>query len=141
LTLRSKPKAAGLILRLYEQETASRESEEIGFGNSPINVWVRNADCEPVHCLPGVDRTIGRSRAMTGRDILLMQGSQLMLGWLVIATIANRPWSLVKWQGVLCRSVHHLDHRGLVLFPERSFVDGNCRRRRRGRVGFVRKDE
>jgi hypothetical protein len=37
--------------------------------------------------------------------------------------------------------VHHLDHRGLVLFPERSFVDSNCRRRRRGRVGFVRKDE
>src|SRR3981189_359371 len=41
---------------------------------------------------------------LTGRDILLMQGSQLMLGWLVIATIANRPWSLVKWRGVLCRS-------------------------------------
>jgi len=37
--------------------------------------------------------------------------------------------------------VHHLDHRGLVLFPERSFVDGNCRRWRRGRMGFVRKDE
>jgi len=54
---------AGLILRLYEQETASRESEEIGLGNSAINVWVRNADCEPFHCLPGVDRTIGRSRA------------------------------------------------------------------------------
>ena len=29
----------------------SRESEEIGFGNSAINVWVQNADCEPVHCL------------------------------------------------------------------------------------------
>ena len=41
---------------------------------------------------------------LTGRDILLMRGSQLMLGWLVIATIANRPWSLVKWRGVLCRS-------------------------------------
>jgi hypothetical protein len=41
---------------------------------------------------------------LTGRDILLMQDSQLMLGWLVIATIANRPWSLVKWRGVLCRS-------------------------------------
>ena len=41
---------------------------------------------------------------LTRRDILLMRGSQLMLGWLVIATIANRPWSLVKWRGVLCRS-------------------------------------
>jgi hypothetical protein len=33
---------------------------------------------------------------LTARDILLMQGSQLMLGWLEIATLANRPWSLVK---------------------------------------------
>ena len=33
---------------------------------------------------------------LIGRDILLMQGSQLTLGWLLIATIANRPWSLVK---------------------------------------------
>lgn len=33
---------------------------------------------------------------LIGRDILLMQGSQLMLGWLIIATIVNRPWSLVK---------------------------------------------
>src|SRR6202023_4124133 len=41
---------------------------------------------------------------LTGRDILLMQGSQLMLGWLVIVTIANRPWSLAKRRGALCRS-------------------------------------
>jgi hypothetical protein len=33
---------------------------------------------------------------LIGRDILQLQGSQLILGWLVIATIANRPWSLVK---------------------------------------------
>ena len=33
---------------------------------------------------------------LIGRDIFLMQGSQLTLGWLVIATVANRPWSLVK---------------------------------------------
>ena len=39
---------------------------------------------------------------LIGRDILLMQGSQLMLGWLVIATIANRPWFVVKWRGALC---------------------------------------
>ena len=41
---------------------------------------------------------------LTGSDILHMQGSQLMLGWLVIATIANWPWSLVKWRGVICGS-------------------------------------
>jgi hypothetical protein len=40
---------------------------------------------------------------LIARDIILMQGSQLMLGWLVIATIANRPWSLVKWRGGKCR--------------------------------------
>jgi hypothetical protein len=33
---------------------------------------------------------------LIGRDILLTQGSQLILGWLVVATILNRPWSLVK---------------------------------------------
>jgi hypothetical protein len=33
---------------------------------------------------------------LIGRDILLMQGSQLILGWLVVATILNRPWALVK---------------------------------------------
>jgi hypothetical protein len=52
------------------------------------------------------------------RDILLMQGSQLMLGWLVVATIANRPWSPVKWRDALC-----------VGCVERSGL--------RGRVGFV----
>ena len=46
---------------------------------------------------------------LTGRDILLMQGSQLMLGWLVIATIANRPWSLVKWRGGKCRGASKRD--------------------------------
>jgi hypothetical protein len=40
---------------------------------------------------------------LTGSDIRLMQGSQLMLGWLVIATTANRPWSLVKSRGGNCR--------------------------------------
>jgi hypothetical protein len=35
---------------------------------------------------------------LIGRNILPMQGSQLILGWLVIATIVNRPWSLVKWR-------------------------------------------
>jgi hypothetical protein len=38
---------------------------------------------------------------LTGRDIPLMQGSQLMLGWLVVVIILNRPWSLVKWWGTL----------------------------------------
>jgi hypothetical protein len=33
---------------------------------------------------------------LVGRDILQMQRSQLILGWLVIATILNRPWSTVK---------------------------------------------
>ena len=41
---------------------------------------------------------------LIGRDILSMQGSQLVLGWLVIATIAYRPWSLVKWRGARCGS-------------------------------------
>jgi hypothetical protein len=45
---------------------------------------------------------------LIGRDILQMQGFQLILGWLVIATIANRPWSLVKLRGVLC--VYLSDH-------------------------------
>jgi hypothetical protein len=38
---------------------------------------------------------------LTARDIPLMQGSQLMLGWLVVVIILNRPWSLVKWRGTL----------------------------------------
>jgi hypothetical protein len=54
---------AGLNLRLYEQETASRELEEIGFSNGAINVWVQDVDRELLHCLPGADRTIGRYRA------------------------------------------------------------------------------
>jgi hypothetical protein len=33
---------------------------------------------------------------LIGREILLMQSSQLSLGWLVIVAIANRPWSLAK---------------------------------------------
>jgi hypothetical protein len=37
-------------MRLYEQEAASRELEEIGFGNSAINVRVWDADCELFHC-------------------------------------------------------------------------------------------
>ena len=39
---------------------------------------------------------------LIGRDILQMQRSQLILGWLVISTIVNRPWSIVKWRGALC---------------------------------------
>ena len=55
------------------------------------------------------------------RDILLTQGSELMLGWLVVATIANRPWSPVKWRDALCVGcVERCRCRGL-----------------RGRVGFV----
>jgi hypothetical protein len=46
-------------------------------------------------CQELIVQSVDLARLM-GRDILLMQGSQLMLGWLVIATIANRPWSLVK---------------------------------------------
>ena len=41
---------------------------------------------------------------LIGRDILQMQRSQLILGWLIIATIVNRPWSTVKSRGVLCVS-------------------------------------
>jgi hypothetical protein len=39
---------------------------------------------------------------LIGRDILQMQRSQLILGWLVISTIVNRPWSIVKWRGARC---------------------------------------
>jgi hypothetical protein len=42
---------------------AGREPEAFGFGNSAINVWVRDADCELFHCLTAADRTIDRSRA------------------------------------------------------------------------------
>ena len=35
--------------------------------------------------------------------------------------------------------VHHLGHRSVVLFQERSFIDGSYGRRLRGRVDFVRK--
>jgi hypothetical protein len=38
---------------------------------------------------------------LIGRDILLVKGSQLMLGWLVVVTIANRPWPFVKCPGFL----------------------------------------
>jgi len=41
---------------------------------------------------------------LIGRDILQMQGSQLMRGWLVVATIANWPWSLTKLRGFFYRS-------------------------------------
>ena len=54
-------------------------------------------------CQELIVQTVDLAR-LTGRDILLMQGSQLMLGWLVIVTIANRPWSLAKRRGALCRS-------------------------------------
>jgi hypothetical protein len=37
---------------------------------------------------------------LMGRDILLTRGSQFMFGWLVVETIANRPWPLVNWLGV-----------------------------------------
>src|ERR1700739_4346083 len=36
------------------------------------------------------------------RHIILMQGSQLMFGWLVVAAIVNRPWSPAKWRGAPC---------------------------------------
>ena len=39
---------------------------------------------------------------LMGRDILLVQGSQLALGWLIVETIANRPWSFVKWRVAPC---------------------------------------
>jgi hypothetical protein len=42
--------------------------------------------------------------SLIGRYILQMQGSQLMLGWLVIVTIANWPWSPMKLWGFLGRS-------------------------------------
>jgi hypothetical protein len=35
--------------RLYEQETASRALEEIGFRYSAINAWVQDVDCELFH--------------------------------------------------------------------------------------------
>jgi len=60
---------------------------------------------------------------LIGRDILLMQGSQLPFGWLVVEAIANRPWSLVKWRGAIC-----------VSYVERSRSRGL-----RGRMGFMRK--
>ena len=41
---------------------------------------------------------------LIGRDILLLQASQLILGWLVIVTIANWPWSPMKLRGFLGRS-------------------------------------
>ena len=36
--------------------------------------------------------------------------------------------------------VHHLGHRSVVLFQERSLVEHSRRSRLRGRVGFVRED-
>ena len=61
--------------------------------------------------------------SLIGRYILQVQGSQLMFGWLVVSTIVNRPWSIVKWRGALCVScVERSRSRGL-----------------RGRMGFMRK--
>jgi hypothetical protein len=55
---------ATLNLRLYEQTL--RKLEKIGLWYSPINVWMQDVDCELFGCLPGADRTIGRSRAPHG---------------------------------------------------------------------------
>ena len=41
---------------------------------------------------------------LIGRNILHMQGPQLVLSWLVIVPIVNRPWSRVKLRSVLCKS-------------------------------------
>ena len=38
------------------------------------------------------------------RDILEMQRSQLLLGWLVVVAVANRPGLLMNWRSLLCIS-------------------------------------
>src|ERR1700738_5234938 len=100
------------------------------------------------------------NRKVHGRDLLHLVDDDLLryapqMFVLAVTQFADRPVdrALMMWghhggeiavdvAGRLDRHVvHHLDHRGLVLFPEWSFVDGNCRRRRRSRMGFVRKDE
>ena len=89
------PALRAAILRLYEQETALRR-EDIGFDapqsllryGTPIAIIF--ATCQEL-----IVQSIDLAR-LIGRDILQMQCSQLMLGWLVIVTISDRPWSLVK---------------------------------------------
>jgi hypothetical protein len=95
----------------------------IGLANTTIKVGVRMsivtffAVCEEL-----IIQSVDLAR-LIGRDILLMQGSQFMLGWLVVMTVANRPWSLVKGRGALC-----------VSCAERSRSHGL-----RGRMDFMRK--
>jgi hypothetical protein len=96
--------ASNIILRLHEQEgpqaswtklsfAAARST--LGCGMPTVNVFTA--------CQELIVQSIDLAR-LIGRDILQMQGSQLVLGWLVIVTIANRPWSLVKWRGIRRRS-------------------------------------
>jgi hypothetical protein len=64
-----------------------------GRARSMCGCWVPiTAACQEL-----IVQSINLAR-LIGRDIL-MRSSQLMLGWLVVVTIANRPWSLVKWLG------------------------------------------
>jgi hypothetical protein len=91
---------AALNLRLYEQETASRALEEIGFRYSAINAWVQNVDCELfTACQELIVQSVDLAR-LIGRDILLMQGSQLMLGWLVVVTIASSKKASISASGL-----------------------------------------
>ena len=70
--------------------------EEIGFGNSLSMFGCGTATTDfSTACQELIVQSVDFA-GLIGRDIFLMQGSQLTLGWLVIATVANRPWSLVK---------------------------------------------
>ena len=90
--------------RHHGQAPTTRELKEIGFGTarSMLGCGMPIANFFTA-CQELIVQSIDLAR-LIGRDILQMQGSQLMLGWLVIATIVNRPWSFVKLRSVLCTS-------------------------------------
>jgi hypothetical protein len=82
--------------RRNEQEIAARELDETGFSNIG-SMFGRGMPTARVFtaCQELIVQSIDLAR-LIGRDILLMQGSQLVLGWLIIAAIVNRPWSPVE---------------------------------------------
>src|SRR5689334_2230690 len=62
--------------------------------------------------------------SLIGRDILQMQGSQLMFGWLVVVPAANRPRTLVEQRGALCRcAVYRKQRRQSQYDPKNNLED------------------
>jgi ASCH domain len=112
-----KPVYADKILAGQKTVELRRRFPEAGLSGSmamiyctsPVKAVVGSAQIRSVYKLPltklwtshGSAACIAKELArLIGRDILQMQGSQLILRWLVIAAIVNRPSSPVNWRSV-----------------------------------------